>query len=81
MDVAFVDAAQHGSPGAADLGSFSRPGLGEHGEQHNDPSGGDVGGDTGLLSAEVEASSRSFPSSCRVNGSPSRTPWSTSKSM
>jgi hypothetical protein len=53
--VAFVDATLHGSPGAVDLGSFPRFGLGEHGERHDDPSAGDVVGDAGPLSAEIEA--------------------------
>jgi hypothetical protein len=59
--VVFVDAALHGSPGAVDLGSFSRSGLGQHGEQHDDPSCGDVVGDAGLLSAEVAAELSELP--------------------
>jgi hypothetical protein len=53
--VAFVDAALHSSPGAFDLRLLSWSGLGEHGEEHDDPSAGDVVGDAGLLSTDVEA--------------------------
>ena len=53
--MAFVDATLHRASGSVDFGSLSRFGLGEHRQQDDDSSGGDVVADAGRLSAEVEA--------------------------
>ena len=53
--MALVNAALHCSSSSIDLGSLSRFGLGEYGEEHDDPSGGGVVADSGLLAVEVEA--------------------------
>jgi hypothetical protein len=53
--VAFGDASLHRSAGSVDFSSLTWPGLGEHGEQDDRSAGGDVVGDAGLASPEVEA--------------------------
>ena len=51
--MAFVDATLHHTSGSVDFGSFFRFGLGEHRQQDDDSSGGDVVADAGGLPAEV----------------------------
>ena len=77
--MASVDAALHGPPGAVDrsLGLV----LANTGEQHDDPSGGDVGGDAGLSSAEVEAELSELPVELSGERLAEQAPWSASKSM
>ena len=52
--MAVGDAAQHCSAGSVDFCSFSGSGFGEHGQQDDDSSGGDVVADSGWLAIEVE---------------------------
>ncbi len=59
--MAFVDATLHRTSGSVDFGSFSRFGLGEHGQQDDASSGGDVVADAGALPAEVEAQLAELP--------------------
>jgi hypothetical protein len=53
-EVAVGDAALHCSAGPVDFCSFSGSGFGEHGQQDDDSSGGDVVADSDGLAIEVE---------------------------